>query len=411
MSALHEKNPNWAVELLDPDAWKSGLRLCLKTLNTKSVKRAKGPDDVLQICLSHNLRKDNEGHRHRSPIDRLLTPSNSVLLGSGDPKVAAELAANIFDELGVIVRRRDAIMGIEMVLQPPAGWDCDQFWNAGLRWIRGRYQHVISAVVHRDQKRPHMHVLALAIVDGKLDGAAMTSHDNRLSAQRRDFKAFMTAMFGFRSGRQPRTMGVLGTFVSTGIAAPLQDAAEMCDHDLERLTDAASIDLENHKRVDPDALADATSLLRIARAASAAFSDAPVATVACNAAAAAVSDGCHVTVAPATSGNVSTVPSVHAPIERVAGAVERASPELAPTFNDTLAAASWFVTSRTEMGSVLEPKLPKSAESNPCLAPAVRQQRPANAGDVTGRFHANAVHRDRAQPSPALSIDNEPTRP
>lgn len=190
------------ADLSRPEEWAPGLKFGLKALNTKSVSRARKPSDVLLVCLRHNLRQDNDFHRHRSKIDPARTALNSVLRGSNRAVVADELASNILDELGLSANRKDAIMAIELVFQPPDGHDIDEFFDACMYWADGRYQHIVSAVVHRDQKRPHMHLLALPISDGRLAGAAMTSHSNRSQIQRMSFMTHIRAALGLRPDRE-----------------------------------------------------------------------------------------------------------------------------------------------------------------------------------------------------------------
>ena len=124
---------------VNPDEWGQGLRFGGKTLSTKSVKRAITIDDVIPVCLAHNLRQDNEDHRHRSRIDPSRTVLNEVLRGSGCAAVAAELARNVIEELGIRPARIDTIMGIEMVVQPPVGADTPEFWAECMAWADSRY--------------------------------------------------------------------------------------------------------------------------------------------------------------------------------------------------------------------------------------------------------------------------------
>jgi hypothetical protein len=218
-------------ERQNPDDWQPGLRFAIKTLNVKSVRRAMTSSDVLFVCLCHNLRRKNEGHRHRSFIDPTRTSKNEVLRGSADPSINAELASNSLDALGVVVKRKDTIMGIELLFQPPKGRDIREFWEACLRWIDARYQYVLSAVIHRDQKRPHMHVLVLPVVNGKLVGADMTSKLNRSQAQRYSFMAHMRETLDLRPDRQPKPKTMTDIFTSSGkgpkthAAAVKRDAA------------------------------------------------------------------------------------------------------------------------------------------------------------------------------------------
>lgn len=184
------------------DEWGAGLRFAGKALNVKTVRRAAGFGEVLSVCLAHNLREGNEAHRHRSPIDPARRGANEVLRGPESLSVVVELARNAFDELGIVPARADAIAGIELVMQPPDGHDTPAFWSECLRWVDDRYQHVVSAIVHRDQKRPHLHVIALAVGGGKLAGNALTSGVNLLQIQRREFMAHIFATLGLRPNRR-----------------------------------------------------------------------------------------------------------------------------------------------------------------------------------------------------------------
>jgi hypothetical protein len=214
-----------------PDAWAPGLRLRLKALNVKTVTRAAEPGEVLPVCLSHNLRTGNEGHRHRSRIDPARTGANEVLRGPACPLVAAELVRSVLEELGIVPARRDTIMGVEAVIQAPEGSDTPAFWSECLRWVDGRYRHVISATVHRDQSRPHVHVIALAVADGKMAGNALTSGAGRFTMQKREFLAHMRDRLGLRPDR-PTTLAALA--LTTGKGAKTHAAAARRDAKLAR---------------------------------------------------------------------------------------------------------------------------------------------------------------------------------
>ncbi len=215
-----------------PDAAGQGLWFAAKTLNTRSVRRAKSPDEVLGVVLAHNLRAGNEDHRHRGKIDAARTPMNEVLRGASCPQVCVQIAESVFDELQLTPARVDAIMGIELVFQPPPHGDAPTFWTECLRWADGRYQHILSAVVHRDQSRPHMHAVALAVESGALAGNAMSSGANRFAVQRRSFMAHIAAALGMRPNRRKAKAKTLGDLAAragrgpkTRAAAAKQDAA------------------------------------------------------------------------------------------------------------------------------------------------------------------------------------------
>ena len=219
-----------------PDGWTPGLRLRFKVLNVKTVTRATGPGEVLPVCLSHNLRSGNDDHRHRSRIDPTRTHANEVLRGPACPMVAGELVRTTLDELGIVPPRRDAIMGIEAVVQAPDGADVPAFWSVCLSWFDCRYQHIISAVVHRDQLRPHLHIIALAVAGGRLAGHALTSGVNRVMSQRRDFLAHVFAALGLRPNRTSDPLTALA--LSTGKGAKTAAAAAARDDKLTRKANA-----------------------------------------------------------------------------------------------------------------------------------------------------------------------------
>jgi len=232
------------VEVTNPDDWTTGLRFGLKGLNTKSVSRAKKPSEVVYVAMCHNTRIGTEGHRQRSPIDKERTPLNEVLRGSGDPHIAAECAANMLPELGIEVRRYDTIMAIELVCQPPDGWDTPAFYAASLKWVDTRYQarFVLSAIVHRDQKRPHMHVVVLPIIESdgeyRLCGSELSSEANRLQAQRSSYMASIRQELGIRPDRKPKPM--TATFISSGKGPKTHAAAAKADAALVRRSAAAA---------------------------------------------------------------------------------------------------------------------------------------------------------------------------
>lgn len=210
----------------------SGLRFAGKTLSIKTVARATYPFDVLPVCLAHNLRQRNEGHRQRSPIDRTKSHLNEVIHGTSDLAMAIELTANAFAEFSIEPARCDAIMGIELVFQPPAGADSSEFWAECLSWVRGRYGYILSAVVHRDQKRVHMHVLVMAIEGDKLAGNKLTAGSNRFVHQRQAFFAHMRSRLNLRPDRRVKSLAELA--VSTGRGPKTKPQADRSDSALLR---------------------------------------------------------------------------------------------------------------------------------------------------------------------------------
>lgn len=217
------------------DDWAPGLNFRLKVLNTKTVKRAKTPGEVLPVCLAHNLRQGNEAHRHRSSIDPRRALMNEVWAGPDRLDVAEALVCNTLESFDLEPKRRDTIMGVEMVIQPPHGIDLPAFWSECLTWAHGRFEHAVSAVVHHDQKRPHMHILALAVSGGRLAGNELTASPNRRHQRRADFMAHMRRVLGLRPDRDVKPGKTLAELaVSTGKGPKTRAEAERRDAALIR---------------------------------------------------------------------------------------------------------------------------------------------------------------------------------
>lgn len=233
--AGHNADPDRTDRRRLPQDWKPGLMMQFATLSTKSVSRAKGdPAEVMLPCLEHNLRSGNERHRHRSHIDAARTPLNTVLRGGVEAHGTDQAARRLLGERGAAPSRKDAIMGIEIVFQPPEGWDTQVFYDECLRWAEEWFQAdagaMLSAVVHRDQRRPHMHVLMLPLLDGRLQGHAMTSGVKGRGAQAA-FRKHLRERLGLRPDRE-RSFGEIMT--SAGAGPRRRVEAERKDRELVR---------------------------------------------------------------------------------------------------------------------------------------------------------------------------------
>lgn len=229
------------------DEWPEGLQFGVKSLSTKKVARARVPSEVLQVCARHNLRRNNLEHRHRCRIDPARRSFNSVLVGADCPEAVAAEALAVLARLGLeLPGRVDAVVAFEVVIQPPAGADTVEFWCAALAWVRRRFEHVVSAVVHRDQKRPHAHVLVLPVMAGRLAGRELQRGDYGAPKLRRDFLAHMRASLGLRNDR-PRPDALTALALTVGKGAKTHAEAARRDAKLERRA-RVGMDVRGHGR-------------------------------------------------------------------------------------------------------------------------------------------------------------------
>lgn len=192
-----------------PDDFADGLEFGIKSLSRGGVKRAVDGPDVIRVAMQHNLRVGNEDHRHRSRIDGHRTHLNTVLFGADSPGRVAQLAQLEVARLGAAWPSRiNGVVAFEMVLQPPEGADVPEFWDECLSWVSQTFEHVLSGVAHRDQKRPHGHFIVLAIMGGRFDGRGLQRGDFGAPKLRRDFFAHIREKLGLRNDRPERLLKV-----------------------------------------------------------------------------------------------------------------------------------------------------------------------------------------------------------
>lgn len=226
-----------------PDDWKPGLHYSVKTLTTRSVSRATSPEDVVRVVLRHNLRRNNEDHRHRSRIDASRTGDNMVLVGDPDPEQAADDAFRHMASLGLSYpSRRDAVAAFEVVVQAPDGGDAGAFWTVTMDWLRANFEAIVLAVVHLDQRRPHLHVIALPILAGRMAGADMQRGEYGFPRQRTRFMGHIRRVLGLRPDRKVKTLADYA--VSPGRGPKTAAAAARRDKALELCTASGLLGME-----------------------------------------------------------------------------------------------------------------------------------------------------------------------
>ncbi|MEY8690160.1 MAG: hypothetical protein AB9M53_09840 [Leptothrix sp. (in: b-proteobacteria)] len=215
-----------------PDQWATGLHIAFSALNRKKVARATDAADVLRVALRHNLRQHNSDHRHRSRIDPERTLSNTVLLGPSCPEDGTTQALEAFARHKVnLPARIDGVIAFEVVIQPPPGADVPAFWAEALRWLHATYEQPLSAVVHRDQSRPHMHAVVLALQGGRLAGRELQRGEYGFPALRRSFLNHVRDTLGLRTDRPMRSLADIAASPGKGP----RSRAEAARRDVEAL--------------------------------------------------------------------------------------------------------------------------------------------------------------------------------
>jgi hypothetical protein len=164
------------------------------------MDKLKGPSRVL-FASRHNKRTIQAERGAGGHIDAERIELNFVLHGPANPEAVAQLARDRMANAGVKALRSGAVRALEMIFSLPANTDVplELFFRDCLNWAAenfGGIENVLSADVHRDEAAPHMHVLILPLVNGRMNGSAMFGNKPRLQALQAGFHDAVAARYG-----------------------------------------------------------------------------------------------------------------------------------------------------------------------------------------------------------------------
>lgn len=163
-----------------------------------ALKKLKGRDAILRACR-HNLREIQAELGADSHIDASRTHLNQRIAGPASAQQVAALASDMLQGEGLDALRRDAVQGIEVVISLPVGALLDHapFFQHALGWLQQQFAApVLSAVQHQDEAAPHLHIIVLPLVSGKMCGSKLVGNKVRLTALQQDFYLQVAAAYG-----------------------------------------------------------------------------------------------------------------------------------------------------------------------------------------------------------------------
>lgn len=171
--------------------------------NYAIFRLAKRRNDGAAAMARHALR---EARVHNA--DPTLAGENSVLAGPATADgVMQELRAKLPER-----RRRDAVTCLDLFVgaSPEAMTAMDRkaqdtYFRCALNWISEQFggrANVISAVVHRDEATPHLQVLLVPLLDGKLNAKVLVGDRKRLQALQDSFAELVGKPAGLRRGER-----------------------------------------------------------------------------------------------------------------------------------------------------------------------------------------------------------------
>jgi len=155
----------------------------------------------------HNLREIQAEIGADSHIDPLKSNLNVIVRGSAIAAEVAKEAVNLMEqgmEKSKLRRlRKDAVLGLEMLVSLPASSDIDEqaFFRDSIAWAEGFFEiPILSAIIHNDEAAPHCHVIMLPLFDGRMIGSGLVGNQKRLLAIQDDFHAKVGQAYGLKRG-------------------------------------------------------------------------------------------------------------------------------------------------------------------------------------------------------------------
>lgn len=164
------------------------------------MQKLKGSGKVL-AASRHNKRLIQAEQGADSHIDAARICLNMSLHGPDSPEAVAGLARALMAAAGVRPQKKNAVLALEQVFSLPANTDIDltAYFNDCVQWVArnfGGLDNVLSADVHLDESAPHLHVLILPLVDGRMNGSDLFGNRQRLQFLQNDFHAAVAGRYG-----------------------------------------------------------------------------------------------------------------------------------------------------------------------------------------------------------------------
>lgn len=172
-----------------------------------SVKKLREGKNIICSAAKHNLRELAAERGMDGHINPDQSHLNRVLCGPDSADGVAAFSRELMDSEGIGELRKDAVRGIELVISlPPTGTiDTDQFFDDALHWAMRHFAvPVLSAVVHYDESAPHMHIILLPLIAGRMNGSDLFGDKAKLKRMQNDFYERVARPYGMSKPPEPK---------------------------------------------------------------------------------------------------------------------------------------------------------------------------------------------------------------
>lgn len=183
---------------------------------------------IIRTAGRHNLREIQAELGASGSIDATRTHLNQTLVGPATSADVAQLAKNLMQAAGVASLRKNAVTGLELVSSLPPNHQLDDvaYFTDCLTWAQAHFNcPVLSATIHRDEAAPHLHILLLPLVDGRLRGHQVMGGPAQIMAMQKSFHETVAAKYGLRKA-PPRLTGTAKHAAAALVLARLRETGD-----------------------------------------------------------------------------------------------------------------------------------------------------------------------------------------
>jgi hypothetical protein len=164
------------------------------------LKKLKG-GGILLAAARHNRRAIQAELGADGHINPARSHLNITLCGPPGPDDVPKLAKAAMQAAGITKLRKDAVVGIEAIFSLPVSHpiDCSQYFAQCVEWAGmqfGGAANILSADIHHDEAQPHVHVLLVPLVNGRMTGSNMVGNRQTLQALQSRFFDEVARRFG-----------------------------------------------------------------------------------------------------------------------------------------------------------------------------------------------------------------------
>lgn len=166
------------------------------------MKKLTGRGKLL-IASKHNKRATQAALGAGRHIDAARMGLNTCLHGPATPEEVQQLAQERMREAGITKLRERAVAGLELLFSLPrdTAVHLEDFFPDCLRWAADNFggaANLLSADVHHDEAAPHLHVLILPLVNGRMNGSDLFGNRTRLLALQDSFHKAVAGRYGLK---------------------------------------------------------------------------------------------------------------------------------------------------------------------------------------------------------------------